>query len=80
MDQKLFDLHLRMKGILCIEGCDAPIAVHGIQSMLHPPKRLNDWSGEVRNSRVVFIGRNLDAAGVAAALDTALAVDAARHS
>ena len=71
---------LRMKGILCIEDVDAPIAVHGIQSMLHPPKRLRSWGGEARKSRVVLIGRDLDASGVNHALDTALAVHAARHS
>ena len=71
---------LRMKGILCIEDVDAPIAVHGIQSMLHSPKRLKGWGGEAPNSRVVFIGRGLNAAGVNHALDTALAEHAGRHS
>jgi G3E family GTPase len=71
---------LRMKGILCIEGSGAPIAVHGIQSMLHPPKRLKGWGGEAPNSRVVIIGRDLDAAGVDHALDTALAEHSRRHS
>ncbi len=71
---------LRMKGILCIEGVAPPIAVHGIQSMLHPPKRLKGWSGEAPGSRVVFIGRDLDAAGVNQALETALAEHSRRHS
>ena len=71
---------LRMKGILCIQDVDAPIAVHGIQPMLHPPKRLRSWGGEARKSRVVLIGRDLDASGVNHAIDTALAVHAARHS
>lgn len=71
---------LRMKGILCIEDVDAPIAVHGIQSMLHPAKRLKSWNGDAPGSRVVFIGRDLDAAGVNHALDTALAEHGRRHS
>jgi G3E family GTPase len=71
---------LRMKGILCIEDVDAPIAVHGIQSSLHPPKRLKGWSGEAPSSRIVIIGRDLDAAGVEHALDTALAAHRRRHS
>ncbi|MBT3551899.1 MAG: GTP-binding protein [Rhodospirillaceae bacterium] len=71
---------LRMKGILCIEDVGVPIAVHGIQSMLHPPKRLKGWNGETPGSRVVFIGRDLDAGGVNHALDTALAEHANRHS
>ena len=71
---------LRMKGILCIEDADAPIAVHGIQSMLHPPRRLKSWGGEAPSSRIVFIGRDLDAAGVNRALDAALAEHGRRHS
>jgi G3E family GTPase len=71
---------LRMKGILCIDGLDAPIAVHGIQSMLHPAKRLKGWGGEAPSSRIVFIGRDLDAAGVNLALETALAEHSRRHS
>ena len=71
---------LRMKGILCIEDADAPIAVHGIQSMLHPPRRLKGWGGEAPSSRIVFIGRDLDAAGVNRALDAALAEHGRRHS
>jgi G3E family GTPase len=70
---------LRMKGILSIEGCAEPIAVHGIGSMLHPPKRLAGWGGEAPSSRIVFIGRDLDAAGVGQALDTALAGQGPRN-
>jgi G3E family GTPase len=64
---------LRIKGILHLEGCAAPVAVHGIQSMLHPPQVLKGWGAEEPASRVVFIGRDLDAGGVEHALDKALA-------
>ena len=34
---------LRIKGILNIAGSDAPIAIHGIQHLFHPPAMLPGW-------------------------------------
>ena len=53
---------LRIKGILNIAGSDAPIAIHGIQHLFHPPAVLPGWSGEDRRSRIVFITRDLERA------------------
>jgi G3E family GTPase len=53
---------LRIKGILNIAGSDAPIAIHGIQHLFHPPATLRGWSGEDRRSRIVFITRDLERA------------------
>ncbi|SFK67390.1 CobW family GTP-binding protein [Falsiroseomonas stagni] len=67
---------LRMKGILDLVGEDRPVAVHGVQHIFHPPKRLAAWpEGEARRSRLVFILRDLDPAvvrdGLAAFIDAA---------
>ena len=53
---------LRIKGILNVAGSDAPIAIHGIQHLFHPPATLPGWSGEDRRSRIVFITRDLERA------------------
>ncbi|MCW9032698.1 MAG: GTP-binding protein [Alphaproteobacteria bacterium] len=50
---------LRVKGILNIEGQDMPVAIHGVQHVFHPPVALPDWPDEDRQSRIVFITRNL---------------------
>ena len=53
---------LRIKGILDIAGSDAPVAIHGIQHLFHPPAMLPGWSGGDRRSRIVFITRDLERA------------------
>jgi G3E family GTPase len=53
---------LRIKGILNVAGSEAPVAIHGIQHMFHPPAMLPGWSGEDRRSRIVFITRDLERA------------------
>jgi G3E family GTPase len=56
---------LRIKGILNLEGQDAPIAIHGVQHLFHPPVKLAAWpEGDDRRSRIVFILRDLDRATV----------------
>jgi G3E family GTPase len=56
---------LRIKGILDIVGEARPIAIHGVQHLLHPPAPLPAWptredGTEDRRTRIVFIVRNLD--------------------
>ena len=58
---------LRIKGILDIVGQERPIALHGVQHLLHPPAPLPQWpkredGTEDRRSRIVFIVRDLDRA------------------
>jgi G3E family GTPase len=53
---------LRIKGILNVAGSDAPVAIHGIQHLFHPPAVLPGWSGADRRSRIVFITRDLERA------------------
>jgi G3E family GTPase len=58
---------LRIKGILDIAGQERPIAIHGVQHLLHPPAPLPAWptredGTDDRRSRIVFIVRDLDRA------------------
>ena len=53
---------LRIKGILNVAGSDAPVAIHGIQHLFHPPAVLPGWTGDDRRSRIVFITRDLERA------------------
>jgi len=56
---------LRMKGILNLQGEDRPVVLHGVQHVFHPPERLAAWpAGHDRQSRLVFILRDLDRAVV----------------
>ena len=50
---------LRIKGILNIDGVDDPIVIHGVQHVFHPPARLEAWPDDSRQSRLVFIVRDL---------------------
>jgi G3E family GTPase len=56
---------LRLKGVLNVAGETQPIALHGVQHVLHPPALLPRWQDDDRRSRMVFIGRDLDHAAVA---------------
>ncbi|NKM34056.1 CobW family GTP-binding protein [Rhizobium laguerreae] len=49
------DRILRVKGILNIEGEDFPVAIHGVQHLVHTPVHMRSWPGEDRRSRIVFI-------------------------
>jgi G3E family GTPase len=56
---------LRIKGILDVAGEHRPIAIHGVQHLLHPPAPLPAWpkrqdGSDDRRSRIVFIVRDLD--------------------
>ncbi len=56
---------LRLKGILNIQGETQPLVIHGVQHLFHPPVRLPAWpEGDSRQSRLVFILRDLDRATV----------------
>lgn len=54
------DSLLRIKGILNLEGQSRPVAIHGVQHLMHPPTLLAGWpEGDPRTSRLVFITRDL---------------------
>ena len=50
---------LRVKGILSVAGTDTPVAVHGVQHLVHPPVHMRAWPDAERRSRLVFIVQGL---------------------
>jgi G3E family GTPase len=53
---------LRVKGILNLIGEDAPVAIHGVHHVFHPPVQLEAWPDADRRSRIVFITRHISPA------------------
>ncbi len=51
---------LRIKGILNIEGNDHPMAMHGVQHILHPLTSLPGWPDKDRHSKIVFITHDME--------------------
>ncbi|MCI5075199.1 GTP-binding protein [Oricola sp.] len=50
---------LRMKGIVrTVEDPERPLVVHGVQSVFHPPVRLDGWGGRTPQTRLVVITKN----------------------
>jgi G3E family GTPase len=50
---------LRVKGILNVADCQGPVIVQYVQHLAHPPVELQSWPDQNRNSRIVFITRNI---------------------
>jgi G3E family GTPase len=50
---------LRVKGFLDVEGCQGPVVVQFVQHLAHPPFELAAWPDGNRQSRVVFITKNI---------------------
>jgi G3E family GTPase len=50
---------LRVKGFLNVEDCKGPVVVQFVQHLAHPPSELQNWPDDNRQSRVVFITRNI---------------------
>ncbi|MFG1396782.1 CobW family GTP-binding protein [Roseixanthobacter pseudopolyaromaticivorans] len=56
---------LRLKGIVKLaDDPDAPIVLHGVQHVMHPPTRLPAWPDDDHRTRLVMIVRDLDPAVV----------------
>jgi G3E family GTPase len=51
---------LRVKGILALQGEDRPVAIHGVQRLVHAPDHLDRWPDADRRSRLVFIVEGVD--------------------
>ncbi len=54
------DKVLRVKGILNLAGEAAPVAVHGVQHLVHSPVHMARWPDEDRRSHIVFIVDGID--------------------
>ncbi|CAM3327837.1 CobW family GTP-binding protein [Thalassospira profundimaris] len=50
---------LRVKGILNLVGEDAPVAIHAVQHVFHPPASLPAWPSDDHRSKIVFITKDL---------------------
>lgn len=51
---------LRVKGLFGLtDDPDRPVVVHGVQSLIHPIDKLDQWPSEDRRTRLVVIGKNL---------------------
>jgi G3E family GTPase len=50
---------LRVKGFLNLVSCKGPVVVQFVQHLAHAPVELEHWPDENRQSRVVFITRNI---------------------
>jgi hypothetical protein len=55
---------LRVKGILNVAEVEAPVAVHGVQHLVHPPRHMTVWPDANRQSRLVFIVKGLAPAAI----------------
>ncbi len=55
---------LRLKGLVAIEGEKGPLLVHAIHGVMHEPRQLANWPGEVPGTRLVVILDGLDPAFV----------------
>ncbi|MBV9566348.1 MAG: GTP-binding protein [Bradyrhizobium sp.] len=51
---------LRVKGLLALQGEARPVAVHGVQHLVHAPTHLQEWPDADRRSRLVFIVEGID--------------------
>jgi G3E family GTPase len=50
---------LRVKGLVDVAGCRGPVLIQYVQHLAHPPVELERWPDDDRNSRIVFITRNI---------------------
>lgn len=63
------DRILRVKGILDLAGEERPVAIHGVQHLVHPPVHMEAWPEGPRSSRLVFIVDGIAEARIRASLD-----------
>lgn len=61
---------LRVKGILNVADSETPVAVHGVQHLVHPPTHMNAWPDTDRRSRLVLIVKGLAPAMIERSLRT----------
>ncbi len=59
---------LRVKGLLNVRDMPAPVVIHGVQHVIHPPVHLDRWPDADHRSRIVFIVRDLEQAVIEASL------------
>lgn len=60
---------LRMKGLVNLEGQEAPTVIHGVQKAIHPVRQLSSWPSDDHRTRIVFITRGWGQEVVASSMD-----------
>jgi G3E family GTPase len=70
---------LRVKGILSIIDEANPVAVHGVQHLVHPPQHLNAWPDSDRRSKLVFIVDGIDPDRLRRSLAAFMSLDVVAH-
>jgi G3E family GTPase len=55
---------LRIKGIVNVEDEPLPRVIHAVQHTIYPAATLSAWPNGDRNTRLVFITRDIDEASV----------------
>jgi G3E family GTPase len=73
-------LVLRVKGILNVAGSLTPVAIHGVQHLVHPPVHMTAWPDADRRSRLVFIVDGLDRIAIERSLEAFLHPAASVHA
>ncbi|GLK84774.1 CobW family GTP-binding protein [Ancylobacter defluvii] len=68
---------LRMKGIVALRGEAAPMVVHAVQQVMHPPVQLPAWPSDDHTTRLVFITRNMEPEALRGSLEVLVARAAA---
>ncbi len=62
---------LRMKAVVKLaDNPSRPLILHAVQTVMHPPKRLDAWPGEDQRTRLVLITQDLPEAFVRDLFDT----------
>lgn len=51
---------LRVKGLVRVSDQDLPVVIQGVQHIVHPPSHLPAWPDQRQETRLVFIGLDLD--------------------
>ncbi|MFC3694082.1 CobW family GTP-binding protein [Chenggangzhangella methanolivorans] len=51
---------LRLKGVVAIEGVAGPVAIQGVQRVVHAPEHLEAWPDGDARTRLVVIARTID--------------------
>jgi G3E family GTPase len=70
---------LRVKGILNVAGTETPVAVHGVQHLVHPPTHMSAWPDTDRRSRLVLIVKGLAPATIERSLRTCSMIPTSAH-
>jgi len=71
---------LRVKGILAVQGIDAPVFINGVQHIVHPPQHLERWPTDDHRSRLVFITRGIDHQRLLRSLEAFCGARAVEHA